>query len=243
MMESALESARVTADLLHTLGALQAKAGPIEGTGGLVGTITTQPGTDTVVAKIILLGTDCSTLADAEGHYEFRNLPPAQYQVAFMQPASRPQTAQAIIEAAKQTRLDIGLPSTDPPGSLLRNGDFSVSWMCKDVPDGWYKAGNLKSPTVQWYSEPFTVKLGQTLRLTANWNPGIEGEIKIACETIAQEPMTTGTHSSLFTIPASVDGFRGLAWVSACTTKDLSATFGSVAVTLEPMSIETPAGK
>jgi hypothetical protein len=52
MLESALELARVTADLLHTLGALQAKAGPVAGTGGLCGTVTTPSGTDTVVAKI-----------------------------------------------------------------------------------------------------------------------------------------------------------------------------------------------
>jgi hypothetical protein len=56
---------------------------------GLCGTVATQPASDKIVAKIIMRATDYATLADTDGHYVLRNLPLAQYHVAFIKPASR----------------------------------------------------------------------------------------------------------------------------------------------------------
>jgi hypothetical protein len=247
LMESALESARVTADLLHTLGALQQQAAPRAGAGGLCGTVTPPPGPDGIVAKIMVLGTEYSTLADAEGHYEFRNLPPGPYQVAAMKPGTRPQIVEATVEADRPTRQDIDLPASVPAGNLLRNGDFSIQWMCqrknKDIPDGWRWARQLEPAVVQWYSEPFAVKPGQTFRLTADWIEGVQAEIKIVCEGVSQAPLSAGTSSGVFTIPAHAENFRGLAWVSVCSPQPLSATFRNVAVTLEPQAAAVSDGK
>lgn len=74
VLESALETSRVVADLLHTLGQLAA-AGPAGAT--LRGKIisTAPAGLEKLPAKIMIAGTRMATLADAQGNYEFRNLP------------------------------------------------------------------------------------------------------------------------------------------------------------------------
>ena len=79
----------------------------------------------------------------------------------------------------------------------------------------------------------FEVKPGQTFRLTTDWKKGVEGEAAIMCENELQNPLTAGTKSWTFTIPAEVKGFRNLAWVSIRTTKPLSDTLKSIAATME----------
>jgi hypothetical protein len=75
ILECALESSRVVADLLYTLGRLDLSGQ--EGSVALRRTV--NPGLasmpDKRAAKVVLLGTDYSTLTDASSRYESRDLP------------------------------------------------------------------------------------------------------------------------------------------------------------------------
>src|ERR1051325_1353005 len=87
VLESALETSRVMADLLHTLGRLGRT--PTPGTATLRGTISSSnpPGAlERFPVKVVLQGTPYSTLTDASGRFEFRNLPPAKYQLSAFPP-------------------------------------------------------------------------------------------------------------------------------------------------------------
>ncbi|MDB6138160.1 MAG: hypothetical protein JWO94_1232, partial [Verrucomicrobiaceae bacterium] len=97
VLESALEVSRVVADLLHTLGALAGQL-PDKGT-TLTGSISSAPppGLENVPAKVMILGTLYSTLADASGHYEFKELPAATYRVAVLRAGNQVQTTTVAV--------------------------------------------------------------------------------------------------------------------------------------------------
>ncbi len=89
VLESALETARVTADLLHTLGVLAAR--PASGA-SLSGTVALQknnhPSLDRLPAKVVLLGTDFSTLTAPDGSFAFRHLPEGDYKLVALAPGA-----------------------------------------------------------------------------------------------------------------------------------------------------------
>lgn len=171
LLESALECSRALADLYHTLGALHAQHKPAADTGRLAGTITPPPGEDLFHAKVVLEGTTFSTLADARGRYEFRNLPATKYNMRVMMPRCKPAAAEVSVAAGAETARDFALEQT---GNLLRNGDFSVRWMREGVPDGFREVA--RSVAAQWWSERVIVKPGTTYRLSVKWKKGAQGE-------------------------------------------------------------------
>src|SRR4051812_15608047 len=123
VLECALETSRVMADLLHTLGQLSQKGG--KDTGTLRGVISAGVPTGPLArfpAKIVLEGTAFSTLADNDGHFTFRNLPPARYQMAVFRPSAELVRTSVELEAGGIKESAISLPSEQP--NLIRNGDF-----------------------------------------------------------------------------------------------------------------------
>lgn len=152
ILESALESARVTADLLHTLFTLGQTPQP-EGA-SLSGDVTVGaiPG-DNHGVRIMLLNTDYSTLTTTEkpqskdaswhGGYAFHNLPSGSYRVLAYRTGSQLRISEPIVlKSGKQTRLDFVLPETDPPGNLIENPDGRLAYVKPDIPDRWSKQGN-----------------------------------------------------------------------------------------------------
>ena len=131
ILESALESARVTADVLYTLFTLG--LGPQPQGASLVGTVTaaTLPLRDNHGARIVLLGTDFATLATTAdprpsalqwgGTYELRNLPPGDYRVLAYRTGSQVRVSKPVhLESGKPTRLDIGVPRRRARGKCHR---------------------------------------------------------------------------------------------------------------------------
>ena len=173
IMESALETAKMTADLLHTLGYLQSQMKPVSGAGGLAGTITPGRNDLLLTSKVMLLETRYSTLCDAKGHYEFRNLPPGKYRMAVMLPTCTPKFLDVTVEADKVASQDAQLVKTN---NLLRNGEQSVRFLQKDQPDGWFKELDPKPSQPQWESETLTAKPRQAFRLTVKWKKDAQGE-------------------------------------------------------------------
>ena len=153
ILESALESARVSADLLHTLFTLGLAPQP-EGA-SLSGDVTagTAPFLQHQSARIVLVDTDYATLATMDqaeskdgswhGRYAFHNLPPGSYRVLAYRTGSKSRVSKPIVlESGKPARLDIALPETDPPGNLVQNPDGRLSYVNPHIPDRWHKYGD-----------------------------------------------------------------------------------------------------
>jgi len=166
VLESALETSRVTADLLHTLGLIGLK--PTSGI--LRGTVQSrQPiGLERFAAKLILEGTSFSTLADLAGRFEFRNLPPGNYEIAALR------SGNGIARKELEIRAGTNICNLVLAGSnLLRNPEFALRWKQSDAPDCWdFWQG-------AWNGEIIPLKFGQKYRLTANFKPSADGEVSL----------------------------------------------------------------
>lgn len=177
VLESALETSRVVADLLHTL----ARVVPASS-----GSSTTQLGgislhdseKSRIPVKMVLLGTPYSTLSH-DYNAPFRNLPPGEYtRVAYRDGFLSHQSSETVRrlehDAAfeKVTFTVIETASSHSPPSLVRNPNFGIQWLSKGSPDCWY-------PTkVAWEGDLIPLKVGVRYTLRLNWQdkPG-DGDV------------------------------------------------------------------
>ena len=172
VLECALETSRVTADLLHSLGQLAQK--PLKESVTLHGTISSEPPAGPLgrfPAKIVLEGTTFSTLADLSGKFEFRNLPPGKYELCAFRGGSGLSRVAVNLRSGETNDYPIALPKA--PANLVRNGDFSLSWAKTDAPDCWYRTSNA------WEGEIIPLKIGQRYRLAAKFKPGAKEEVVV----------------------------------------------------------------
>ncbi|MCR4414308.1 MAG: hypothetical protein NUV77_17965 [Thermoguttaceae bacterium] len=148
LLESALETARVCADVLYTMFTLGLAPQP-EGA-GLEGTVTAEafPFYNDLGARVVLLNTDYCTLAVSspqksngagwQGTYRFRNLPAGTYHVLAYRTASQMQVSEPVtLEVGKVAKVDFPLAPTDPPGNIVENPDARLCTLGKDKPDRW----------------------------------------------------------------------------------------------------------
>ena len=168
VLESALETSRLTADLLHTLGVLGSQRAT---NGGLLrGVVQSREpvGMQRFAAKVIVEGTSYSTLADLSGTFEFRDLPAGNYKLIALRAGNAPASLKAQVHASLNIpcRLTLGESSNN----LIRNGDFAIRWKEKAAPDCW----DLWQGS--WNGEIVPLKVDQKYRLTAKFKPNAEGE-------------------------------------------------------------------
>lgn len=167
LLESALESARATADLLYTVFTLGLK--PQGEDTRLVGTVTAGlfPSRNDHGARIVLLDSDYATLAVTDGSqpagrwqggYIFHHLTPGTYRVLAYRTASQFRISEPIrLKAGQETRFDIALPETDPAGNIVENPDGRLSYLLPGVPDRWRRASPTGKPS-PWLSAVAVVK-------------------------------------------------------------------------------------
>ncbi len=166
LLESALESARVTADMLYTVFTLGLKPQP-EGA-SLAGTVTAGifPGRNEHGARIVLLDSDYATLAVTagpqpagrwQGEYALTHLAPGAYRVLAYRTGSQYRISEPVsLKAGQTTRLDITLPATSPAGNIVENPDGRLSYLLPDVPDRWRRASPAGKPS-PWISAVVSV--------------------------------------------------------------------------------------
>ena len=172
VLESALETLRVTADVTHWLLKLS-ETGPRPGTATLRGEIRAPAMPDFPLAptKVILAGTNYSTIADARasrpGGHEYRadfvlaDLPPGEYEVIFLRTGCQTRRKRVRLVADKARTLRLKLKGDSPRGNLVRNPDMSVRWIRPDHPDHWTVFRG------DWYSRAFPVIPGQRYEIGA----------------------------------------------------------------------------
>lgn len=172
VLDSALETSRVVADLLHTIGMLV----PVPPSGVVPYRSLGNPhiqsaGNSRLPIKLVLLGTRFSTLCGDDSIRSLANLPLGK------------QTIVAFRDGHWQIRHELevvpdavsGVPaifSDDRAPNLVRNSAFEIRWLSKDAPDCWY-------PTkTAWEGDLIPLKDGARYTLRLNWQdkPG-DGDV------------------------------------------------------------------
>lgn len=171
VLECALETSRVAADLLHTLGHLARTSGG--GRATLVGRVVAPagPGFERCPAKLTLHGTNISTLTDTAGGFELRHLPAGTWTLTAVRPGAGTTNLTVTLAAGQTNSMAIHLPIE--PANLIRNGDFKTKWIRPDAPDCWTKT------PMGWEGEIIPVVEGQHYQLTARFKPGASADSQV----------------------------------------------------------------
>ena len=171
VLESALETSRVTADLLHTLGTLAEL--PSTNQAVLRGRINLPAGLamEKLPAKVVLAGTSFSTLANLAGEYEFRNLPPGACTVKAWRAGAFARDQTVTLENGRATVCNLDGDAKGP--NLVRNGEFKIRWLSAKAPDCWYRTD------LGWEGEIVPLKAGQPYRLTATFKPEAQDQVLV----------------------------------------------------------------
>ncbi len=177
-LECALETARVTTDVVHTLFTL-GLAEPIEPGCILAGKIQAPPpaGYARVPARILLANTTFATTADADGSFRFRHLPAGNYKVWIQATGYDVKEISSVaLRSEKPTHLKVELQPDAVPGNLVRNPRFQLCWLKPGQPNGWtrdpLKAG-------RWASALIRVPVDQKCRLQVTFQPGKEAPVAV----------------------------------------------------------------
>ncbi len=230
VLESALETSRVVADLLHTIGRLvpQYRDSWSQWVSG--------GGSQLPPGKVVLLGTKYSTLQDYAGSPIFRGLPAGRYRCVVFR-GGLYQISCEVTVSNHLGREDIQLSHMGSAAShwqpdLVRNSNFQIHWLSKDAPDCWY-------PTkTAWEGDLIPLKDGARYTLRLNWQaqPG-PGDVVLrfrpnthpGLPIVDTAPFKPGTTEHVFT------GSDKIKWAQILirTTNAPTTLLKSVAVTPE----------
>jgi len=190
--DCATETAKVAADVIHTLLVLTAPE-PDNQTASLVVTVTAPSLREhpLLPAKLVLLGTDYSTLSesvsagsfDYTGSFRISHLPPGRYHAAVERPGSETLfPGEFVLEAGHELAMDWKLVSAH--GNLVQNSDFALHWVRPDAPDHWHYEPAKKS----WISDNIPVVPGNHYLASM----ASSGTALVHLEWMAQHWQTTG---------------------------------------------------
>ena len=169
-LESAAETSRVTADVIHTLLQLSRPEAKTIGA-GIIAEIsaTAVDGMDNLPAKLVVLGTSYSTLSEEAlpsyhvylGRFSLRNIPPGSYRMAIERVGSETlYPPPLILRAGETVRPSWKLQPSQIAGNLAPNSDLSLRWVASDSPDHW----RFDRSRQQWTSDNIPVAPGQNYR-------------------------------------------------------------------------------
>jgi hypothetical protein len=178
VLESALEVSRVVADLLYTLGWLNAQTPDTGAT--LLGSVKSAaaPGLEKIPAKVMLAGTDFSTLADADGRYQFHHLPAGPVDLLVLRAGSAPLKKHVEIVPQGTVEKNVEMTPERTATDLVRNSSFKSTWLGASRPDDWYPTKpKLGGPC--WEGEFLPLVSGVRYRLQVDWKDGASGTVSV----------------------------------------------------------------
>jgi len=227
--ECAEETARVTADLLLTLGVIARaeaeKAGSADAADWTLNIESTAvPGFKKMPARVMLVGTNYSTVADAGGTATFRQLPAGDYHAAIVRHGSTIEEIKVRIETGQHLTSPVTLHTSK--GNLLRYGEIgrNLRWSSPDRPEGWQSYTRRGQPArltklKGWSGEPIRVEAGETITVACSWkDPSAPGRVMVEWATsagrgskyIEAQPAlsASGAPRSEFTVPEGIGAAR-----------------------------------
>lgn len=146
-LDCAEETARVAADVIHTLLVLSAEQNQVN-SGSIVAAVTAPPLTEhpLLPAKLVLLGANFSTLSSRNdssprrysGTFLLRNLPAGTYSAAIERPGAVTLFVSFTVLGGKQAHFNWRLQGTTPSGNLVQNSNFALHWIYSSAPDHWH---------------------------------------------------------------------------------------------------------
>lgn len=169
-LDCAEESARVSADVIHTLLVLSAHPDDANA-GSIVATVTAPPMSEhpLLPAKLILLGTNFSTLSSRDdsspwqysGTFLLRNLPAGTYSAAIERPGAVTLFVSSFaVHSGQGLHFTWHLKGTTPTGNLVQNSDFTLHWLSSSAPDHWHHDSDCHC----WLSDNIPVIHGNSYR-------------------------------------------------------------------------------
>ncbi|MBI3876639.1 MAG: hypothetical protein HY300_11935 [Verrucomicrobia bacterium] len=236
VLESALETSRVVADVLHTLGNLTRKQERKD-----VSTFDIPPAVFVanwkIPVKAVIIGTSYSTL-HVVSPFCFKNLPGTNYAcVLFSDNTFTFTNSFRFQEGMKfemftevSARANGGFPLLTQ--NLVRNGKFEIRWLSKDTPDCWYRTKE------GWEGELLPLEKGKNYKLLVKWQTNTIGDVIVRWRQSTQyglpvvnsEPLKPGQTELPFT------GSDKFAWAQVIirTTNVPQTLLKSVAVSPVP---------
>jgi hypothetical protein len=167
-LESAAETSRVTADVIHTLLRLSDDAG--QSGASLVAEVTAPAleAMEGAPAKLVLLDTPYSTLSVAEppgfhlyrGRFTLRGLSPGTYRAVIERTGATTLQFPIPIKAGQTLRTTWRMEPSVPAGNLVRNPTLDLHWCTPEAPDHW----RYDVPRRQWISDNIPVIAGKKYR-------------------------------------------------------------------------------
>ncbi|HEY3840858.1 MAG TPA: hypothetical protein VGL72_30000 [Bryobacteraceae bacterium] len=229
-LESAAETARVAADVIHTLLKLSAQQGAAGG-GTVIAEVSAGAvaGMENLPAKMMVLNSAYSTLSEQglpafhayRGTFVLRNLPAGNYSVAVERIGSRTFYGSVEVKRGATTRTSFALQADPDSGNLAPNPDLSLHWITKDAPDHWH----YDAPRHQWLSDTIPVTGGHEYRAGCVSKDGSTPEVALQWMSHAWEAMKVPTEP--LSAPARVPAPAGAMFVKF-VVKGQQAPDGSV---------------
>jgi hypothetical protein len=144
----ATNTAKVTADVVHTLMIL-ARQAPSSASGSINASVSAPsvPIFRLLPAKLVLLNTNYSTLSEAssatveryQGSFVLHNLPPGTYRAAIERVGAETLITQPFTLINGQiSHFDWQMKPSSPQRNLVQNPDFRLRWVSKNAPDHWH---------------------------------------------------------------------------------------------------------
>jgi hypothetical protein len=198
-MDCAAETARVAADVIHTLLVLTASGQNVQEHQAaaslfVIVTAPALPEHPLLPAKLVLLGTEYSTLSesvsvgkfDYAASFRLSHLPPGRYRAAVERPGAVTLfSGEIVLEAGREFVADWKLASANE--NRVQNPDFALRWVRPDAPDHWH----LDTERRSWVSDNMPVT-ASTHYLASTESSGKTSETpQVHLEWMAQHWKTT----------------------------------------------------
>ena len=169
----ATNTAKVTADVVHTLMILAAQA-PASNSGSIAASVSapSAPMFELLPAKLVLLNTNYSTLSEAssivgeryQGSFVLRNLPAGVYRAAIERVGAETLLTEPFnVTKGRVSHFDWQMKPSAPQDNLVQNPDFILRWVSRNAPDHWH----FDSKDKCWVSDNIPVQAGKAYEFWA----------------------------------------------------------------------------